>query len=635
MKNSTTPLFDRLPGWSRGPWIIALLGALLYANTTRNQFALDDGLVLSENNYVTQGFAGIGDILAHDSFHGSIGNSAYLSGGRYRPLSLVTYAMEVSFFGVNAPVHHAVNALLFALCCVVLFRFLARFVFPATPWATWCTTLLFAVHPIHTEVVANIKGRDELLSLIFLLLTLHHALLHQRWLSHQSEPIAESRRQRKERERSGAQEPGRWSHVWSALFFGLALLAKENGLAFVFILPITVYFLSNATLGQAIWRSLPVIALVVLYVGLRVLLLEARNNTVQEVMDNPYLYASTAEKLGTIAYVLLRYIGLLFWPHPLTYDYSFNTIPYRTFGDPLVILSVLLHLSLLAFAVMRWKNKDLLAWCILFQLATLLLVSNLAFNIGAPMAERFLFQASVPFLIGMIELVRRLADRVQRPALNWSLASILLVMTGLSAYATVHRNADWTSGDDLFLHDVAVSPNSVRAQTFAGIALIHRSDEATDPEDKRTLASASLTHFHLADSIHDTYLPTLLNMGLAHQRLGDMEAAIVCWERARKKDPNDGKLKELDKYLHQQFLQEGIAAGMKQEFDTAIVLLHRAAYYDSTNVDVWYNLGGICFTAQRDAEARAAWEHALRLKPDHTEANAGMNALRMRQTQQP
>ena len=78
--------FATVPGWMRGAWFFVLLAIGIHGNTVWNRFALDDGLVLNENGYVLQGIAGIPDILTHDSFHGAVGRSAYLSGGRYRPL---------------------------------------------------------------------------------------------------------------------------------------------------------------------------------------------------------------------------------------------------------------------------------------------------------------------------------------------------------------------------------------------------------------------------------------------------------------------------------------------------------------------------------------------------------------------
>ena len=82
--------------------IISLLVALFYGNTLSNQFALDDGMVILENKFVMKGITGIPDILTHDSFYGAIGNSENLSGGRYRPLSLVAFAMEYEMAGTNA-----------------------------------------------------------------------------------------------------------------------------------------------------------------------------------------------------------------------------------------------------------------------------------------------------------------------------------------------------------------------------------------------------------------------------------------------------------------------------------------------------------------------------------------------------
>ncbi|MEZ4739723.1 MAG: tetratricopeptide repeat protein [Flavobacteriales bacterium] len=620
-------LLDHVPTGPRAAWFFALVAIAFYANTLGNRFALDDGLVLNENSYVLQGVAGIPDILTHDSFFGAVGKSAYLSGGRYRPLSLITYAIEVSVFGVEPVVHHGVNVLLFALVCVLLFRFLGRFVFPGSPWAAWCSALLFTAHPIHTEVVANIKGRDEILSMLFLILTLHHALLHVQWRAqHEKVPPADRKRKRKDAARS----QGEWSGIWSVLFFTLALLSKENGLILIAVLPLTIHYFTDSTIGRSIKRSLPVIIVVLLYVGMRVFLLEARNNTVQEIMDNPYLHSSLPEKLGSILFVLLFYVKLMFWPHPLTYDYSFHQVPYHDFGDPVVLVSLLLHLGLLAYAIFTLKRKDLLGWCILFYLANVMLVSNLLFNIGAPLAERFLFLASFPFLVGIVEMIRRGVERyANKSPVRYGLAALLVVITGTSAMAVIARNADWHSGDELFLHDVSISRNSARARTYAGIAYIHLSDSAKDPLEKRAHAMAAVEHLRIADSIHPGYMPTLLNMGLAYYRVDSLEVAESWWDKAREKDPNDGKLKDLETFLFDHYYRSGLTAGLGGDLAEGERLLKKAVRYAPRNPDAWYNLGGVYYTAKRYPEAEAAWRKALELSPEHRDARAGMAALSM------
>lgn len=622
----------RIPSWMQGPWTIALLALVLHANTAWNGTALDDGLVLTENAYVRKGVAGIPEILSYDSFHGAVGNSAYLSGGRYRPLSLITYALEVSIFGILPAVHHLVNVLLLALTAVMLFRFLDRWVFAGTPWATWCTTMLFTMHPVHVEAVANIKGRDELLSLLFMLLAMHHALVHAGWCLGRDASAGGSRPRHPGRPSSGPRMAGRWSPAWMSLCFLLALLSKENGVILIVLLPITLHALGGLSPAQATLRSWPVMVLTLFYVGLRVALLGSRNNVVDEIMDNPYLYADTGQKLATILHVHLRYLGLLLWPDPLSYDYSFNSIPYKRFTDPGVIFSLIVHAAAVAFAFAGTLKRDLLAWCILFYLGTLMLVNNLFFNVGAPMGERFLYQASVPFLIALVEVLRRLTTMRRLAAYQGRIAvALVLVILPFAAIQVIGRNTHWRSGDDLFLHDVNVVPGSVRAQTFAGIALIHLSDSAATREEKRELAWRAVTHFQRADSVHDTYLPTLLNMGLAYLRLDSMERAEACWDRARLKDPRDPKLLQLEAYLFDRYYRSGVAAGMRGDMVEAMADMEHALRYGPDEANAWYDLGGICYTAGDFACARKAWERTLRLAPQHAQALQGMAALDMKQ----
>ncbi|MFA5783185.1 MAG: hypothetical protein WC868_13035, partial [Bacteroidales bacterium] len=88
---------------------------LLYANSLFNQYALDDRLMITENQFTKKGFNGIGDILSTDSFVGFFGKQKNLvAGGRYRPLSHITFAIEYALFGFNPFIGHLINILLYA-----------------------------------------------------------------------------------------------------------------------------------------------------------------------------------------------------------------------------------------------------------------------------------------------------------------------------------------------------------------------------------------------------------------------------------------------------------------------------------------------------------------------------------------
>lgn len=155
--------------------ILLVLPILLYAGALRFGYVLDDTLVLSENKFVQQGTKGIPAIFSNESLVGYLGaNHDIVVGARYRPLSIASFAVEHQLFGVAPGISHFVNALLYALTALVLFRLLSTVVSPK-PGQRWflslpfVAALLFALHPLHTEVVANIKGRDEILALLLAL----------------------------------------------------------------------------------------------------------------------------------------------------------------------------------------------------------------------------------------------------------------------------------------------------------------------------------------------------------------------------------------------------------------------------------------------------------------------------------
>ncbi len=583
--------------------LVFALAFALYANTLGHGFVLDDGLVLSDNAYVHLGIRGIPDILSHDSFHGTLGDSENLSGGRYRPLSLVMFALEVSFFGMKPFAHHLVNVLLYCLVGVVLLRWSRRVVFKEHPLAALAVSLLFVVHPVHTEVVANIKSRDELLSLLFILLTLGYLL----------------------RDRPGS-AGDRWK---AAGCFALALVSKENGIVLLGIAPLAMFTFAAKSWGRALKDCWPLGVVALAYLLLRVALIGSSLQEVAGVLDNPYVLATTGQKLATILFVFISYLRLLLWPHPLTYDYSYAQVPYRDFTDPAAWLGAGVVLVLLVLSVRAFVKRDLAGWCAAFYLATLLLVSNLFFNIGAPMAERFLFQASLPFVLIAVELGRRgLSSIGTLKGQSITIAASTMALLCLpQAWHTIGRNADWRDRDDLLLHDVVVSSRSARANTYAGIACVRKCQGVSDPQSRHELASQALVFFARADSIVPDYMPTLLNGGAAYFLLDSIPAAEASWDRARAFEPDNAMLKGYDALLYDHYYRKGLKAGTDQDLHAAIAALTKAVRYGPQKVDAWYNLGGAYFTIGDQANARKSWEEALRLDPKDQNTLAGMRAL--------
>ena len=153
--------------------VMVVLSFVLYGKSINYGYILDDEMVITKNAYVLKGIDGIPDIFKHDTFLGyfqSKDNLYLLQGGRYRPLSLASFALETSVFGANKPaVSHFINILLYALSGFLLFLVIYNLNRTAEKKQVYfrfalLASLLWLLHPIHSECVANIKGRDEILA---------------------------------------------------------------------------------------------------------------------------------------------------------------------------------------------------------------------------------------------------------------------------------------------------------------------------------------------------------------------------------------------------------------------------------------------------------------------------------------
>ncbi len=141
------------------PLLVFLLALVQYSNTLTHDYAWDDELVITKNAATQKGISGLGTIWTEPSF--------IPQRDIYRPIPQTLFALEKQFFGNNPAVGHAFSILYYALCVLLLYLVLKKLFRKTHPIILLTITALFAVHPVHTEVVANIKSRDEILALLF------------------------------------------------------------------------------------------------------------------------------------------------------------------------------------------------------------------------------------------------------------------------------------------------------------------------------------------------------------------------------------------------------------------------------------------------------------------------------------
>ncbi|MCS7074599.1 MAG: DUF1736 domain-containing protein, partial [Bacteroidia bacterium] len=513
--------------------------------TIPNRFALDDAVSITENKITQQGIAGIPDLLTKDSFYGFLGDGNDLAGGRYRPLALITFAIEQSLWKGNPHIAHTINVLLYAFCGWLLIGFLRTQIFHEQPLAVLVAGILFIIHPIHTEVVANIKSRDELLSLLFLLLSLSACL---RWIT--SEKIMQA--------------------LLSGFLFLLSLLAKETALPFLVITPLLLWY-QRKRVQQIVKGSIPIWVAIVVYLIVRFSVTGLKLEDSKELLNNPYLNASVEQKYATIIWVLGKYLWLLFFPIQLAYDYSYNQIPLKTFLEPTVLLSILIYAGIKLYGFRGMKQRTPVSFGIWWYLLTISLVSNIVINIGAPMGERFLFQPSIGFAI----VVGGLASQLNK---KWLLPAMVLIVS-LAFARTVTRNTDWKDEQTLLIRDIEKVPNSARACNGAGVALIKIASETADPIQQQKLYLQAIEYLNRGNQIYPGNLHGYLNLGVAYSRLDSVEAAERSWNLARRISPNFPKLKEYDYYLVVSYKNRGASAAASGDSSKAFESFHKSLQY--------------------------------------------------------
>jgi len=608
--------------------IVAIIGFIFYFNSVNNDYALDDGIIIAKNTYVQQGFKGIPNILskdAFDSYYTSLNSQNQLSGGRYRPLSMVTFAVEqeiwgqsidyskvATAFGVISPaesdfihlmhIRHLINVLLYVLSAIVLLYFLRNIAFREQPYIAFIAALIFTIHPIHTEVVANVKSRDEIMSLLFITLTLINAYRY-------------------------AETKKILSLVLGLLCFFLALLSKEYAVTLLVLIPLMLYVLRNSSVAKSFVAVLPYLAVFVVYYYLRTSVIAEKSESADdEILNNPYMYATIGQRWASEIAILWRYFQLLIFPHPLSSDYSYKQIPYSDFTSPLVWLSVLLNTGMVWAMFYFFRRRHVLCFAIAFYLVNILLVSNFIFNIGAPMGERLIYHSSLGFAMVLAYYLWQLRLRTNSVA---GLATILAVIVLLSGYKTIARNAQWKNDRTLFLADVKTVPNSVPANANAGACYIGISDEATDTALKRRDLDTALMYLNKTVSLHRTFATGFLNRGVVEFKLGNVEAAKADFDTLKMLFPNYPTIPQLNALIGNYYLGVGWNQyGKLGKYNEAITLFRKGLEADPTNADLWYNIGGAAFSMTLYDSAYNCWARALQYNPKHEAAQKGFAAVR-------
>jgi Flp pilus assembly protein TadD len=575
-------------------WLIFLFGFMLYANTFQHEFVLDDAIVFSENNFTKAGINGWRGIFSKDTFYGFFqqdGKEQLVAGGRYRPFSLATFALEVSLFGVQPTSGHIINALLYGILGIILFKCLV--LLRIEGGLALAITLLFMSHPLHTEVVANIKGRDEIFSLLFALLALFFFL--------------------KQLGKSSLQHL-----VLMGLFYFAGLLSKENSLTFIGIFPLAAWYIGEKEWKRVVIGILPAIVGIGIFLWIRAMVIgpvdlapsmEWMNNPFLKIQDHVYVLMDVWERTALIMQSWIKYQQLLIFPFPLSHDYYPLALPMLNISHPLIIFSLLFHLGLLSLiVVLRSKRKDF-SFGMLFFWITFSMVSNVVFPIGTHLSERFMFIPSLGWIIAITSMMSWWIPRSFQKVL---LGMVLVIFSTL----TFARNRSWKNNYTLFSNDIKVVPNSAKLNNALGGILIAKSTEQESINEQ--YLKQALGYLDKAVSIHPNYKNAHLLKGNANLYLGLFERAVNDYNNALAIDLD---YREARNNLSIAYRDGGRYFGEREgNYDKAIEWLQLSSQMRSDDYEV-YRLLGVAFGSKGNNEEAVQWFlKAVELEPNNGSA---------------
>ncbi len=593
----TVPLTDLKKQKRTLALICAAIAFLLYANTFNHDYTVDDGTVIENNKITTKGISAIPEIFTTPYRKGFWDRKESL----YRPLSLVMFAIEWQIAPHKPWLGHLINVLLYAVTGFLLFYLLSALFSTKPPWLAFFTTLLFIVHPVHTEVIANIKSRDEILCFLFSIAAFYSLLLFAR------------------------QSKTKHLAISAACYF-LALLSKESAITLVALFPLLFWFFGDKTWNEISKWSLVYVGIVAVFMLLRYSVLKTVSGNYEVQLVNNSLLGATdgIQRFATATYILGKYLLLLIAPVYLVFDYSYNTVPLVSLGSIQALLSLLVYLGFGWFAIRNFNKKNPVAFGILFFLATMSLVSNIFFLIEATMAERFLYMPSLGFCVAIGALFYALFNPKPTPK-NYSfqktissqpLALTFLIVCALFSMRTFARNMDWKNNITLLAKDVKTSPNSARIRYAYGSAiLIEEALKENDENKKQNLLQASINELEKGVALIPEYADAWYHLGIAYKEFKDAPNAIRCFEKARSYRP----FKDAEAYI-----ASGLAYGSAGRYEEAIADLIKATELDPKSSEAFNNLGLHLCDAGKINESLAALNNAIVLNPNFSKAYYNM-----------
>lgn len=618
--------------FSQAACIIFCLAILCFANSYDGDFVFDDSEAVTGNKDLNPQTP-LADLFFHDFWGRKLDSKT--SHKSYRPLTVLTFRWNyllagglypMGFHIMNIILHGVVSVLVLVTCSVLLSGCEIRngsHVF-GCPKASFLCAILFAVHPVHTESVAAVVGRADLMCAIFFILSFLF------YIKACLKGLTDGR----------LHQPAKVSWVWlvASMFLCCAsVLCKEQGITVIGICcaydvisicqidllavpgmifkPKKVQDTDSKQAYTKPWqRYLACRLLFLLISGLIILTVRWRMmgsaTPTFQVFDNPHSFVN-GSLYRAINYIYLYSINCWLLIHPwwLCFDWSMGCIPViESLSDwriPFVILfllvvSGLLHTSLCGTFSYQ---KKIITMALAFIIVPFLPAMNIFFRVGFVIAERVLYLPSIGFCILVVTGVSNLCQNKERREVVRYCMYYLVVIFMLRS---IHRSDQWRQEMPLFLSGAKVCP--LNAKVHYNIAKLNGDSGNTE---------VAIEKYRLAIRLNSEYDQAMNNLGNILKEKGQLQEAEQLLLKAVKIRDDFAAA-----WMNLGIVQAALHKNSSAEISYYTAIKHRRRY-----PDCYYNLGNLYLEMGKHHLAIQAFKNATQQKPDHVNAWGNMVIL--------
>lgn len=582
-------------------FVLIGLGLTIYSNTLAHNFVWDDKFLIVENYWIKS------PIYLPQIFTSELRTFSLMASNYYRPLQSVSYMIDYSIWRLNPFGYHLTNIILHILVSLLVF-FLIRLVSKKQDVA-FLTSLLFLVHPIHTEVNSYISGRADSLAAIFLLSSFIFYIKHDTTTADRIKKNS--------------------YFIFSILAFAFAILSKEAALIFPFILSIYCIAIKKQR-GLSMYIKQGVFfVLILLYIILRLTKLNF-------LKDYSLLFFPSSTpfllRFFTSAKIVFLYLRLLLLPLNLHLLRSVAVISQIFTVEG--ILSLMFILILCAGLILAYRYYRVIffyyAWFLIALLPTLDL-----FPIGVSVAEHFLYLPSVGFFA--IVSTGIINSSFYKKRIFAVLGIIVLLLFPLLTY---RQNKIWKNNLSLYTYLLKYAPDNYVVHNNLGVEYLSRGLYDKAEQELRAalkinpdfaLSYNSLGHLYSLRNLPEeaikyckialTLRPDIPqlhdNLGLAYLSIDKHQDAIREFKLALELNP-----RYLSSYQHLGMVNYNL--GHKEK---AIEYYKKAIMLDDKYIPAYYNIGLIFFNDANYQQAYKWWHKAYEISPNDIYIKSALDKL--------